>query len=306
MTNDDAIVAGIELGGTKCIAVLGSANHIIARKRVPTTDPAATLAALAEHIAAWREDYAIAGIGIAAFGPIHLRRNRPRYGRVGDTPKAGWKGADVIAPFAPFGLPMALDTDVAAAAMAEGLWGAAKGCDEHVYLTIGTGIGGGVIVHGKPVHGLLHPEIGHVRVRRFPGDDFAGLCPFHGDCIEGLVAGPAIAVRAGAPAETLAPDHQIWPIVAAELAELMAMLLLVISPMRIVLGGGLGAGQPQLLPLIRAATLDRLAGYLDSASLEDLGEVIVPAALGADAGPLGAISLGISALGAPADLADNG
>lgn len=259
MTNDDAIVAGVELGGTKCIAVLGSANHIIARERVATTDAATTLAALAKHIATWRKDHVIAAIGIAAFGPIHLHRDGPGYGRIGDTPKSGWKGADVIAPFAPFGLPMVLDTDVAAAATAEGLWGAAKECEEHVYLTIGTGIGGGVIVHGRPVHGLLHPEIGHVRVRRVPGDGFAGLCPYHRDCIEGLIAGPAIAARA-APAETLAPDHPIWNTVAIELGELMAMLLLVISPKRIVLGGGLGAGQPQLLPLIRAATLDRLGG----------------------------------------------
>jgi fructokinase len=293
------IVAGVELGGTKCIAVIGSANHIIARERVSTTDAASTLAALARHIGTWSSDHAVRAIGIAAFGPIHLDRDRPNYGRIGDTPKPGWKGADVIGPFSALGLPVALDTDVAGAAIAEGRWGAAKGCDDHIYLTIGTGIGGGVIVHGRPVHGLLHPEIGHIRVRRVPGDSFAGLCPYHGDCIEGLVAGPAIAARAGARAETLRPDHPVWGMVATELAELMATLLLAVSSARIVLGGGLGVGQPQLLPLIRTATLDRLGGYLASASLGDLGEIIVPAALGDDAGPLGAIALGLSALDVP-------
>ena len=293
----DTIVAGVELGGTKCIAVIGSANKIIARKRIVTGDADATLAALASYIRTWRNEHAVAAIGIAAFGPVHLNRDRPDYGRIGDTPKPGWQGANVIAPFAAFGLPVALDTDVSGAAIAEGRWGAAEGCQEHVYLTVGTGIGGGVIVHGRPVHGLLHPEIGHIRVRRVLGDDFAGLCPFHGDCIEGLIAGPAIAARAGAPAETLPPDHPIWDTVAIELGELMATLLLVISPMRIVLGGGLGAGQPQLLPLIRAATLDRLGGYLDSARLGNLEEVIVAAALGADSGTLGAIAIGLSAAG---------
>jgi fructokinase len=289
----------VEFGGTKCIAVIGRANQIVARERVATSDPATTLTALAKHVERWSRDYAIGAIGIAAFGPVHLDRDRPSYGRIGETPKAGWRDVDVITPFAGLGLPMALDTDVAGAAIAEGRWGAAKGCADYVYLTIGTGIGGGVIVRGQPVHGLLHPEIGHVRVRRVPGDGFMGLCPYHGDCIEGLVAGPAIAARAGAPAETLSPSHPVWAMVAIELAELMTMLLLTLSPRRIVLGGGLGVGQPHLAPLIRAATLDRLGGYLDSASLGDLGEIIVPAALADDAGPLGAIALGLSALDAP-------
>ncbi len=292
------IVAGVELGGTKCIAVIGSAGRIIARERVPTADAASTLPALAAQIRAWRKDHPIAGIGIAAFGPVHLRRDRADYGRIGDTPKPGWKGVDVIAPFAALGLPVALDTDVAGAAIAEERWGAAKGCEDHLYLTIGTGIGGGVVVHGKPVHGLLHPEIGHIRVRRVPGDGFAGLCPYHGDCLEGLIAGPAIAARAGAPAETLPSDHPVWNMVTAELSELMAILLLTLSATRIVVGGGLGLGQPQLLPRVRAATLDKLGGYLDSAPLGDLSKVIVPAALGGDAGPLGAIALGLAALGA--------
>ena len=289
------IVAGVELGGTKCIAVIGRANQIIARERILTTDPAITLAALARQIADWGKVHSISAIGVASFGPIHLERNHCAYGRIGNTPKPGWKGADIIAPFSALGLPVALDTDVAGAAIAEGRWGAAKGCDDHIYLTIGTGIGGGVIVHGRPVHGLLHPEIGHIRVRRIAGDDFAGLCPYHGDCLEGLIAGPAIAARAGARAEALAPDHPIWDLVASELAELMSTLLLVVSPQRIVLGGGLGFGQPQLIPLICTATLDRLGGYLDSACLGNLSKIIVSAALGEDAGPLGALALGLTA-----------
>jgi fructokinase len=289
------IVAGVELGGTKCIAVIGRENQIIARKRVLTTDPATTLAALANQILAWSKDHLISAIGIASFGPVHLERSHRAYGRIGNTPKPGWEGVNIIAPFSALGLPLALDTDVAGAAIAEGRWGAAKGCDDHVYLTIGTGIGGGVIVHGRPVHGLLHPEIGHIRLRRMPDDDFAGLCPYHGDCLEGLIAGPAIAARAGARAETLHPDHPIWGLVAGTLAELIATLLLAVSPQRIVLGGGLGFGQPQLIPMICTATLNRLGGYLDSACLGDLSKIIVSAALGEDAGPLGALALGLSA-----------
>lgn len=290
------IVAGIELGGTKSIAVLGSAGKILQLHRVPTSDPGTTLDALRGQLAQWADTHELGAIGIAAFGPVRVDPARPGYGRIGDTPKLGWREADLLAPFRDMGLPIALDTDVTGAALAEGRWGAAQGCTDHVYLTIGTGVGGGVISGGKPIHGLLHPEVGHIRVRRLPDDRFPGICPYHGDCLEGLVTGPALAARAGMAPETLPPDHPLWHAAAQDIAELTAMLLLTLSPQRIVIGGGIGTGQPQLLPLIREATLTRLAGYLDSANLGALDTVIVSAALGEEAGPLGSIALALTAV----------
>jgi fructokinase len=161
----------------------------------------------------------------------------------------------------------------------------------HVYLTIGTGIGGGIVIDGKPLHGAVHPEIGHVRVRRAGGDPFAGCCPVHGDCLEGLASGPAIALRAGHPAETIAPTDPVWEWVAAELADLMHMLILTLSPHRIVVGGGVGYGQSHLLPRVRAATAKSLNAYLPGQTVGDLERVIVPAGLGSEAGVFGALAL---------------
>lgn len=165
-----------------------------------------------------------------------------------------------------------------------------------VYITIGTGIGGGVVVDGRPVHGLVHPEHGHLRVRRRPGDSFPGVCPYHGDCIEGLASGPAIAARAGTAAETLGADHPVWDDVTREIGEFMALLVLTLSPERIVLGGGVGNGQPWLLPRVRSATLAALAGYVSGLDEPAVDRVIVPPGLGDDAGPLGSIALGLAAM----------
>ena len=158
-------LAGLELGGTKCIAVLAEDEQIIDRLRIPTTAPAETLAPLAAKLVDWHASGALDGIGIAAFGPLVVEPADAGYGTVGRTPKLAWRGADVVAPFASLGVPVALDTDVAGAAFAEGRWGASQGCDVHIYLTVGTGVGGGLVVRDRPVHGLLHPEMGHIRVR---------------------------------------------------------------------------------------------------------------------------------------------
>lgn len=286
-------VAGIELGGTKTVVVLGGGGALVERARIPTTTPDETLRAAVDVIDGWRGGgHDIAAIGIGSFGPVGLDRQRPDYGFVTSTPKPGWRETDVVGHIAGrLGLPIGFDTDVNAAALAEGLWGASAGCDVHVYLTIGTGIGGGVVVGGRPLHGLVHPEHGHVRVRRRVGDDFAGACPFHGDCIEGLAAGPAIAARAGAPAESLARDHPVWHDVAAELGELFAVLVTTLSPQRIVVGGGVGYGQRWLLPSAAAAMSTALGGYVAALEGVDLASFVVPAALGDDAGPLGVLAL---------------
>jgi fructokinase len=302
--SDPPLVAGVELGGTKSLAVLARGTEIVDRLRVPTTDPASTLPAMSERLATWRNDVGpFAAIGIGSFGPIGPDPKRADYGHVTTTPKAGWSNTDVRGHFAErFDVPIAFDSDVVGAALAEGRWGASRGCSVHVYLTIGTGIGGGVVVNGEPLHGLVHPEVGHLRVRRRPDDTFGGSCPFHGDCIEGLASGPAIAARAGSAAEQLGQEHPVWLDVAAELAELMTALVLTVSPQRIVVGGGVTGGKTFLLDLVRAHTAAFLAGYVVGLDEPAVRALIQLPELGDDAGPLGTVALALRALGEPAVL----
>lgn len=292
------LVAGVELGGTKCIAVIGHGRNIVGRAQWPTgDDPAATLGPIADWIAQRARAAPVAALGIASFGPIGLDRAHDSYGKILDTPKPGWSGANIVGALRrDFAGPVGLDTDVAGAALAEGRWGASMGCATHVYITIGTGIGGGIVIGGQPHVGVHHPEIGHVRVRRARDDNFAGVCPFHGDCLEGLASGPAIAARAGQPAQDLPPDHPVWRAVVAEIAEMLGPLILTLSPQRIVIGGGVGFGQTWLLPRLHAATAAVLGGYLPGHSEAGLRGVIVSPLLGADAGSLGAVALALSAL----------
>lgn len=292
------VVAGVELGGTKSFAVLAQGRTLLDRVRVPTTDPSSTLDALADQLATWKSQRdGFAAIGIGGFGPLGLDPGRDDFGFVTTTPKPGWANTDIRGHFARrFDVPVGFDTDVAGAALAEGRWGASQGCGVHVYITIGTGIGAGVVIDGRPVHGLVHPEIGHVRVRR-ASTSFVGVCPFHGDCIEGLTSGPAIAARAGSSAAELGSDHPVWNDVADEIAELMAVLVLVLSPQRIVIGGGVGNGTGFPLERVRATTTSVLAGYVADLDAERVEQLIGRPALGDDAGPLGAGALALSALG---------
>jgi fructokinase len=292
------LVAGVELGGTKAVALLAHGSSIVERHRVPTAEPAATLDALSTRLDGWRADgHDFSALGIASFGPVGLDRRRPDFGHVTTTPKPGWQDVDVRGHFAArHDVPIGFDNDVSGAALAESRWGAAQGCSVLVYVTIGTGIGGGVVVDGRPVHGLVHPEHGHLRVRRRADDEFPGACPYHGDCIEGLASGPAIAARAGVPADAIGPEHPVWADVAGELGELMAILLLTLSPQRIVVGGGVGYGQRWLLPRVQGATVGVLAGYVAAVDGDSIGELIVEPGLGDDAGPLGAVALGLAAL----------
>lgn len=292
MSTSEALIVGLELGGTKCIATLAQGRTILRQQRWPT-GTADTLYAMSEALALWQEDAPFTAIGIASFGPLHLDRRKPNFGRMGNTPKPGWAGCDIYGHFASrFAVPIAIDTDVAGAALAEGMWGASQGCAVHAYATVGTGVGLGLVVNGRVVHGHLHPEAGHVRVRRQPGDMFTGACPSHGDCLEGLVGGPALAARSPVPVADMPDDDPLWDRVAADLAEWATMLILALSPERLVLGGGVMQSRPLLLPRIArqsAALLNLYIDDLDSAALERL---IVAPGLGADAGPLGAVHLG--------------
>lgn len=280
------------MGGTKTIAVLGRPGGIDERIEFPTTTPGATLGRASEVLKQWAAVDPIQALGVASFGPVRLAASAPDYGTILDTPKPGWAGTRVIDILrATCSAPIALDTDVNAAALAEYRLGAGKDCGALVYLTIGTGVGGGILVEGKPLHGALHPEIGHLRLRRAPGDTFPGACAFHGGCAEGLLSGPALAARFGCAPGDVPPDHPRWKLVASDLAELLANLLLGLSPERIIVGGGVTLRQPGLLQAAIERIPERLGGYLGHDVEAQLRARIVHPLLGNDAGPNGSLCL---------------
>ena len=274
-------MGGVETGGTRVRCAVGTGpDDVRAETTVPTTTPAETLRRVLEFFRAHTE---ITALGAACFGPIDLDRTSPTFGRITTTPKPGWRGADVVGALRTLSVPVAFDTDVNGAALAEYRWGAGRGVDPFVYVTVGTGIGGGAIVGARPVHGLVHPEMGHVPITRDSADTFAGACPYHRDCLEGLASAVALSQRWGALPETLPAEHEAWRLQARYLALGVAAIAAVLSPPRIVLGGGVmrAAG---LLARVRAETLKTLAGYVRAPDL-------VPPALGERAGVLGALAL---------------
>lgn len=289
--------AGVEFGGTKVVIAFGSGPHDLSETiRVPTTTPTETLERVAAVLETGLSGAGFDAIGVASFGPIGLDADRAEFGRILTTPKAGWSGTDILTPLRRFDVPIGLATDVGGAALAEARWGACEGLSDHVYVTVGTGVGMGIVTNGALVHGVLHPEAGHLPVRRDRArDPFEGGCPFHGACLEGLVSGPAIAARLGRPAETIAPDDAVWDLVADYLAQMAATLTYVLAPQRIVIGGGVG-GLPALLDRVRARLHAELGGYL--AHLDDadaIARYIVAPGLGHRSGVLGAIALAADA-----------
>src|ERR1700687_6037394 len=305
-----AIFAGVEMGGTKCVCIVGTGpNDIRAEEVLPTRDPAATLGAIAAGLERWSAGLAkLEAIGVASFGPLDLRRDSRPFGRIGATPKEGWTGVELAAFFTKrFEVPLGCTTDVIGAALAEGRWGSARGLTDYAYITVGTGVGVGLVVAGKPVLGCHHPELGHVRVVRSAGDDWPGSCRFHGDCVEGLASGPAIEARSGALAVSLPEDSPIWATVAHALGQLAHILVVSVAPQRILIGGGVLSAQPHLFPRIRACFATSLNGYLDTPEVTSgLEQYIGPPGLGTRAGPLGALALaldtdaGHGAAGSPA------
>jgi fructokinase len=280
---------GIEGGGSTFECIVGTGpGDVTASTTVPTAAPDETMSEVAGFFAA----HDIDGLGVATFGPLDLDPASSTHGHVLATPKAAWSGTDVLGTLAAaVGVPVAIDTDVNGAAIGEGRWGAAQGLDTFIYVTVGTGIGGGGLVNGKPMHGLMHPEIGHVRIPRHPDDDFPGNCRYHGDCLEGLAAGPAIADRWGRPADDLGEHAEAARVLEAfYLGVTMANLTLTISPQRVIIGGGVLA-MPGLLAATRAAMLDTLAGYVEVASDGDASGYLVAPWLGSRSGVLGALVL---------------
>jgi fructokinase len=287
-----SLYGSIEAGGTKFICAVGTGpEDLRAQARFPTTTPKETLGRCIEF---FQSQPKIDALGVGCFGPIELRSDARRYGHVTTTPKIGWGNADIVGPLhAALGVPVGFDTDVNSAVLGEARWGAAQGLGTAIYVTIGTGIGGGALVGGKLAHGLVHPEMGHLLVPRELDDlEFAGDCPFHGArCWEGLASGPAMQHRWGQRAETLSADHRGWDLEARYIASGLTTLVLVLSPERIILGGGVTQADA-LLPLIRKYLMRSLAGYVQAdLLLKGMDQYLVPPALGTQSGIAGGLAL---------------
>jgi fructokinase len=295
-------LAAIEAGGTKFVAGLFRVEisgheppEMLARASIPTSSPEETLTATADFIE--RQSLGCGApdaIGIGSFGPVELKRSSPSWGCITSTPKPGWSGVDVAGYFRKrFSIPVAFDTDVNAAAYGEYLWGGASGINDFIYITVGTGIGGGIFSGGGLVHGMMHPEIGHIKIGREPSDAFEGACPFHRDCLEGLASGPAIEKRWGRAGIELPADHPAWQLEARYLARAIAAYTLVVSPELILLGGGIGM-RPGLAENVCLFVGEELAGYVPAlVSPERLATFVQRPALGANAGLVGSAALAL-------------
>lgn len=292
------VYGGIEGGGTKFVCLLGTGpGQVVDETRIPTTTPAETLARVIAFFQRPRADIHLAAVGVASFGPIDLDHSSPAYGHITTTPKLQWVDADVVGALrAALGAPIGWDTDVNGAALGERRWGAGQGADPLAYVTVGTGIGGGALVNGRPVHGLMHPEMGHLLVPTFDGDTFPGLCRYHGRCLEGVACGPALQARTGRPAQELVPDDPVWDLEAQYLAFGLLCISEVLSPQRIVVGGGV-ASQPRLFDLMRRHLVRLNNGYIARPALVDtVDSYVVPPGLGGAAGVMGALELARLAL----------
>ena len=289
----DTQFGAVEGGGTKFVCAIGSKpgdirNHV----RIVTTTPNETLGKVAQYFQNIRLQTEIKSIGIGCFGPIDPNKGSSGYGRITTTPKPGWGGADVVGALSPIGLPIAFDTDVNAAVLAEHRWGAGKDLTDVIYVTIGTGIGGGAVVKGELLHGTSHPEMGHVFVGREAGDEsFNGVCPYHSDCLESRASGPSIQSRWGKPPEDLPDDHPAWSMESRYIARGLANLTLTLSPQRIILGGGVTI-RSHIFPMIRNQLIKELSGFKQDGLLaNNIDEYVVPPSLGTASGILGGIAL---------------
>ncbi|WP_022755771.1 ROK family protein [Butyrivibrio fibrisolvens] len=286
------IYGGIEAGGTKMICVIGDENgRILDRMQIPTKTPEETMPIMIDYF----KGKDIKALGIACFGPIDLNRDSKTYGYITSTPKLAWKNYDIVGAFKKeLGVPIGFDTDVNGSLLGEITWGCAKGLTDALYLTIGTGVGGGVMAGGKLLHGMLHPELGHIKMAVADGDTYKGKCPYHGTCFEGMAAGPAIEDRWGKKAVELADDDKVWDLESTYIAQALCTYILTLSPQIIILGGGV-MHQEQLFPLIRKKVLEQLNGYIVTKELKDIDNYIVPASLNDDQGIMGSIKLAMDA-----------
>ncbi|MBO5199182.1 MAG: ROK family protein [Lachnospiraceae bacterium] len=286
------LLGALEAGGTKMVCAVGDETGAIHNQiSIPTETPEITIPKLIVYF----KQYPIEALGIASFGPVDLNPASPTYGYITTTPKPGWGNYNLKGAFEKeLRIPIGFDTDVNGSALGEQTFGCMKGIDCGIYLTVGTGIGMGVIANGHLLHGMLHSEAGHILLSKHPEDTFAGKCPFHPNCLEGLAAGPAIEARWGRKAVELKDDKKVWELEAYYLAQALVDYILVLSPQKIVLGGGV-MHQLQLFPLIRAKVKELLNGYIKTKELADIDNYIVPASLNDDQGIMGCLQLAVLA-----------
>lgn len=286
------LFGAIEAGGTKMVCAVGDAKgNILESVTIPTREPENTIPAMLDFF----RDIDIQALGIACFGPVDLNPGSKTYGFITTTPKLAWQNFDMVGAFKELNVPIGFDTDVNGSALGEHSFGIGKDVDNLVYITIGTGVGAGVISEGKLLHGMLHPEAGHMLLGRREDDlDFVSFCPFHNDCLEGLCAGPAIEKRWGKSAKELEDDHKAWDLEAYYLAKALVNITMMLSPQRIILGGGV-MHKLAVFPKIRAYYRELMNGYIDTKELSDLDSFIVPQSLEDKQGILGALMLGMEA-----------
>jgi fructokinase len=288
----DTVYGGIETGGTKFVCAIGTAPDDLITTQFPTTSPDESIVKAVDFFRGSSLKQ-LTAIGIASFGPLDLDRNSPTYGYITATPKGAWSNINIMEKIrSQLNVPVVIDTDVNGAALGEQVWGAARGLDTFIYLTLGTGIGGGGMVNGGLMHGMLHPEMGHIRIPHdWQKDPYEGCCPFHGDCLEGLASGKAFELRWGQLSETLPSDHPGWELEAEYLASAINNYICTLSPQRIIIGGGL-MRNPGLIPEVRRKVVENLKGYIRSVSItEDINQYIVAPALGDLSGVTGALEL---------------
>ena len=287
------LYGALEAGGTKMVCAVGHEDGtILERISIPTSSPDETISAITDYFC----EKEICALGIGCFGPIDLHLGSETWGYILDTPKFLWKHFDIVgAIHDKLPVPIGFDTDVNASLLGEITYGSAKGLTDVIYITIGTGIGAGIMSGGNLIHGMLHPEAGHMKVTPHPDDDYAGKCPYHGTCFEGMASGPAIEARWGRSAKELTDEPKVWELEAYYIAQALTSLIMTLSPQRIILGGGV-MHQTQLYKLIRAEVIKDIAGYLNTPELADIDNYIVPASLGDDQGIMGALKLAADAV----------
>ena len=286
-------LGALEAGGTKMVCAIGNANgEIYERISIPTETPEITVPKMIEYF----KEKDIQALGIGCFGPIDLNRKSETYGYITTTPKLAWKNYNIVGAFADaLDIPVGFDTDVNGSALGEATWGITKGLDNSIYITIGTGVGMGIISNGKLLHGMLHPEGGHVLLTRHPKDTYGGKCPYHSNCLEGLAAGPAIEARWGKKGIELADKKEVWELEAYYIGQALVDCIMLLSPQRIVLGGGV-MHQEHMMPLVREEVKKQLNGYLVTKELEDLDSYIVLPSLNDNQGIMGALKLAVDEL----------
>ncbi len=288
------LYGALEAGGTKMVCAVGDEQgNILERVSLPTRTPEETM----PEMLAFYRGKDLSALGVGCFGPVDLDRGSPTYGSILATPKLPWRDYPIVQRFEEaLGLPVGFDTDVNAAALGEATWGCTRGLSSSIYVTVGTGVGVGVVIDGRPYHGMMHPEAGHLFVARHPDDPMPqGVCPYHPNCLEGLASGPAIERRWGKKAQELSDRPEVWTLEAYYIAQALCGYMMILSPQRIILGGGV-THQEHLLPLVREEVRRQLGGYLVGKALDDLEDYIVPVSLNDNQGVMGAVRLAMDAL----------